>query len=57
MKGDYAGQHADVRRVGTSLVIYANGGVARLTVGWQLTARLAALFRAERFDVIYVHGG
>jgi phosphatidylinositol alpha-mannosyltransferase len=57
MKGDYAGQHADVRRVGTSLVIYANGGVARLTVGWQLTARLAALFRAERFDVIHVHGG
>src|SRR2546429_582480 len=36
---------AYVRRVGTSVVIYANGGVARLTVGWRLTARLAALFR------------
>jgi len=49
--------HADVRRVGTSLVIYANGGVARITVGWRLTARLEALFRKERFDVIHVHGG
>jgi len=48
---------AYVRRVGTSIVIYANGGVARLTVGWRLTARLAALFRAERFDVVHVHGG
>jgi phosphatidyl-myo-inositol alpha-mannosyltransferase len=46
-----------VRRVGTSLVIYANGGVARITVGWRLTARLEALFRAERFDVVHVHGG
>jgi phosphatidyl-myo-inositol alpha-mannosyltransferase len=48
---------AYVRRVGTSVVIYANGGVARLTVGWRLTARLAELFRAERFDVVHVHGG
>src|SRR5256886_12911525 len=47
---------AYVRRVGTSVVIYANGGVARLTVGWRLTARLAALFRPERVDVVDVHG-
>src|SRR3989441_8176478 len=40
-------QHADVRRIGTSLVIYANGGVARITVGWRLTARFEALFRSE----------
>ena len=46
-----------VRRVGTSLVIYANGGVARITVGWRLTARLEALFRKERFDIVHVHGG
>ena len=26
-------EHSDVRRIGTSLVIYANGGVARVTVG------------------------
>ena len=50
-------RHPDVRRVGTSLVIYANGGVARITVGWRLTARLEALFRQERFDVVHVHGG
>jgi phosphatidylinositol alpha-mannosyltransferase len=46
-----------VRRVGTSLVIYANGGVSRITAGWRLTERLAELFRQERFDVVHVHGG
>ncbi len=58
MKGD--GEHAehpDVRRIGASLVIYANGGVARITVGWRLTAQLEALFRQERFDLVHVHGG
>jgi phosphatidylinositol alpha-mannosyltransferase len=52
-----SGEHSDVRRVGTSLVVYANGGVARITVGWRLTARLEALFRQERFDIVHVHGG
>jgi phosphatidylinositol alpha-mannosyltransferase len=54
------GQAADppfVQRVGTSLVIYANGGVARITVGWRLLRRLEALFRAERYDIVHVHGG
>src|SRR2546427_11381942 len=46
-----------VRRVGQSLVIYANGGVARVTVGWRLTSQLEALFRQERFDIVHVHGG
>ncbi|HXJ31561.1 MAG TPA: glycosyltransferase family 4 protein [Gemmatimonadales bacterium] len=46
-----------VRRVGTSLVIYSNGGVARITVGWRLQRRLEELFRAERYDVVHVHGG
>jgi phosphatidylinositol alpha-mannosyltransferase len=46
-----------VRRVGRSLVIYANGGVARVTVGWRLTAQLEVLFRRERFDVVHVQGG
>ncbi len=50
-------QHSDVRRIGTSLVIYANGGVARITVGLRLTARFEQLFRKERFDVVHVHGG
>ena len=48
---------ARVRRVGRSLVIYANGGVARLSVGWGLTKQLEQLFREERFDVVHVHGG
>src|SRR2546425_8343464 len=29
-----------VRRVGTSRVIYANGGVSRVTTGWRLRRRL-----------------
>ena len=56
------GPHRDaplpvVRRVGTSLVLYANGGVSRITVGWRLTHRLTELFRAGRFDMVHVHGG
>ncbi len=35
-----------VRRVGTSLVIYSSGGVARITVGWRLQHQLEELFRA-----------
>lgn len=46
-----------VHRVGTSLVIYSNGGVARITVGWRLQRQLERLFRAERYDVVHVHGG
>ena len=54
------GTHVDapfVRRVGTSVVLYANGGVSRITVGWRLISRLANLFREGRFDVVHVHGG
>ncbi len=54
------GAHADapfVRRVGTSVVLYANGGVSRITVGWRLIHRLTELFRAERCDLVHVHGG
>jgi phosphatidylinositol alpha-mannosyltransferase len=46
-----------VRRVGTSRVIYANGGVSRVTTGWQLQRRLEGVFREGRFDVVHVHGG
>src|SRR4029077_11045367 len=54
-----SGTHRDddfVRRVGRSVVIYANGGVPRITVGHRLQQRLEALFR-DRFDVVHVHGG
>ncbi|HEX9488239.1 MAG TPA: glycosyltransferase family 4 protein [Gemmatimonadales bacterium] len=54
--GDYP--DADfVRRVGTSRVIYANGGVSRVTTGWRLRHRLEDLFRAWRYDIVHVHGG
>jgi len=54
--GDYA--DADfVRRVGTSRVIYSNGGVSRLTTGWRLRRRLEDVFREARCDIVHVHGG
>ncbi len=54
--GDYP--DADfVRRVGTSRVIYSNGGVSRLTTGWRLRRRLEDVFRAGRCDIVHVHGG
>ena len=46
-----------VHRVGTSVVLYANGGVSRITIGWRLVARLTELFRDGRFDLVHVHGG
>jgi phosphatidyl-myo-inositol alpha-mannosyltransferase len=56
----YMGDYPDaefVRRIGTSRVIYANGGVSRVTTGWRLVRRLEELFRAERCDIVHVHGG
>jgi phosphatidylinositol alpha-mannosyltransferase len=54
------GHHVDapfVRRVGTSLVIYANGGMSRITIGWRLTHRLERIFRDGRYDIVHVQGG
>lgn len=54
------GEHQDapfVRRVGRSVVIYANGGVARITAGWRLTDQIARVLREFRADVMHVHGG
>ena len=56
----YMGDYPDapfVRRVGTSRVIYSNGGVSRVTTGWRLRRRLEAVFRAGRYDIVHVHGG
>jgi phosphatidyl-myo-inositol alpha-mannosyltransferase len=56
MRGD-SGDPPFVHRIGRSVVIYANGGVSRITVGWRLTARLADLLREHRIDLVHVHGG
>src|SRR5690242_5653040 len=56
----HMGHHPDadfVQRVGTSRVIYANGGVSRITTGWNLRRRLEQQFRAGRYDIVHVHGG
>src|SRR5947209_2802306 len=56
--GDHrGGDAAFVRRVGRSRVIYANGGVSRVTTGWRLVRQLEELFRGERCDIVHVHGG
>jgi phosphatidylinositol alpha-mannosyltransferase len=46
-----------VRRIGRSVVIYANGGVSRVTVGHRLRRRLEDLLREGNFDLVHVHGG
>ena len=46
-----------VRRIGRSLVIYANAGMARLTTGWRLTEQMARILRECRTEVMHVHGG
>ena len=59
MTGEYpANFHHEypVIRLGTSVVIHANGGVARVTVGWRLQRQLEAVFREHDFDVVHVHG-
>src|SRR3989475_10451618 len=48
---------AFVRRLGTSRVIYSNGGVSRITTGWGLLRQLEAVFREGRYDLVHVHGG
>jgi phosphatidylinositol alpha-mannosyltransferase len=48
---------AFVRRVGTSVVIYANGSFARITMGWNLQRRIEEILREERIDLVHVHGG
>ncbi len=60
MRGDCPGNFRDqypVRRLGTSVVVYANGGVSRITVGWRLGHRLEGILREGQFDVIHLHGG
>lgn len=46
-----------VHRIGTSRIIYSSGSFARVTSGLGLRRQLVELFRAERFDVVHVHGG
>ncbi len=46
-----------VHRIGKSLAIYANGGLARVTLGWQLERQLRDLLRRGRYDLVHVHGG
>jgi len=48
---------AFVRRIGTSRVIYSAGSFARVTTGFGLRRQLRALFRAERIEIVHVHGG
>ena len=44
-----------VIRLGRSQPVYANGSLARMTVGWGLRAQLRAVLRRGRYDVVHVH--
>ena len=44
-----------VRRVGTSIVIYFNGGVSRISASIGYERKLVALLREGRYDVVHVH--
>ena len=46
-----------VRRVGRSVTLPSNGSLARVTMGVGLGRRIAEILRAERIDVVHVHGG
>jgi phosphatidyl-myo-inositol alpha-mannosyltransferase len=46
-----------VVRIGTGVPIYANGGLSRVAIGWNLRGALAGVLRDGRFDLIHVHGG
>jgi phosphatidyl-myo-inositol alpha-mannosyltransferase len=54
---EYAKDAEFVRRLGTSRVVYTAESFARLTTGWALRRKLAALFREERIDLVHVHNG
>jgi phosphatidylinositol alpha-mannosyltransferase len=45
-----------VRRIGTSRVVYANASFTRITTGFGLRAQLAGILRAEKIEVVHVHG-
>lgn len=45
-----------VRRVGRSVVIYANGAFARVTAGWRLREQIESTLRNERIDLVHLHG-
>jgi len=47
---------AGVYRVGRSLVLLSNGSFARITAGLGLKRAIGRILRAERIDVVHVHG-
>src|SRR2546428_7955635 len=56
----YMGPYPDaafVRRVGTSRMIYSNGGVSRVTTGSGLRRQLEAGVREGRCRILHLHGG
>src|SRR5438876_12122455 len=55
----YMGDYPDadfVRRVGTGRVIYAYGGLSRVTTGLRRRRRLVELLLAERYELVLVAG-
>ena len=44
-----------VLRLGKSQPVHYNGAVSRVSYGWKLGPKMAALLRAEKLDVLHIH--
>jgi len=44
-----------VVRLGRSVPVYANGSMARLTVGWGLRRQMREVLRRGRYDIVHAH--
>ena len=54
----HIGRSADephVIRIGQSVPVYANGSMARVTVGWGLRRQMRDVLRRGRYDVVHAH--
>ncbi|CAN5134189.1 glycosyltransferase family 4 protein [soil metagenome] len=45
----------DVIRIGQSKTVYANGSMARISVGLGMRRRMREVLRAGRYDIVHVH--
>lgn len=50
-----ASPEPNVIRLGRSVMLYANGSLSRVTVGWRLRRQLRETLRRGRYDLVHAH--
>src|SRR5918911_2954756 len=50
-----ASPEPNVIRLGRSVVLYANGSLGRITVGWRLREQVRDTLRRGRYDLVHAH--